>query len=60
MFPVLGTRGRDNPNVSQGEGAAQECPLHLPEHEDRGLSPWQDMLEELKRDDGAVLQLVSM
>lgn len=55
MFPVLGTRGRDNPNISQGEGAAQECP-----------SSWAwrqsslDMLEELKRNYGAVLQLGSM
>ena len=60
MFPVLGTRGRNNPNVSQGEGSAQECPLHLPDPEDRGLSLWQDMLEELQRNYGAVLQLESM
>lgn len=60
MFPVLETRGRNNPNVSQGEESAQECLLHVPEPEDRGLSPRQDMLEELKRNYGAVLQLQRM
>lgn len=60
MFPGLGTRGKDNPSVSQGEGAAQECSLPLSELEDRSLSPWQNMLEELKRKYGAVLQLWGM
>lgn len=53
MFPVLETKGRDNPSVSQWEGAAQECP-----------SSWalrqSLLLEELKRNYGAVLQLGSM
>jgi len=60
MFPVLRTRGRNSHNVSHGEGAAQECPLHLPGPEDIDLSPRQDLLEDLNRDYGTVLQLGTM